>query len=166
MALGVRQGRFLARVDQLHRPLGGLGQQRQVDLDGDVLLAAEAAADHGALDANLALRDADRAGDAAEVLDHLGGDANVEHAALIRPRHPGLRLDESVFLIRHPESVLDDQIRLGEARVHIPFSDRPARHHVPQAGISRVGQVLEGRARLQRLQRIEDAGQDLVRRSQ
>ena len=162
MALGVRQGRFLARVDHLHRPLGGLGQQRQVDLDGDVLFAAEAAADHGALDANLALRDADRAGDAAEVLDHLGGDANVEHAALIRPRHPGFRLNERVLLIRHPEGVLDDQVRLGEARVHVPLADRPARHHVPQAGIGRVGQVLDGRARLQRLQRIEDARQDLV----
>ena len=148
VAFGVRQGRFLARVDHLHRPLGRLGQQRQVDLDGDVLLAAEAAADHGALDANLALRDADRAGDAAEVFDHLGGDADVEHAALIRPRHPGLRLDERVFLIRHPESVLDDQVRLGEARIHIPLADRPARHHVTQAGIGRVGQVLDGRARL------------------
>ena len=67
-----------------------------------------------------------------------------------------------MFLVRHPEGVLDDQVRLSETHRDVPLADGPARHDVQRAGIGRVRQVLDRRTRLQRLQKIKNARPDLV----
>ena len=127
-----------------------LGKQRQIDLDGHVLLAAEAAADQRAPHADLVVRHADGIGDGAEVLDHLGRDADVDHVVLIHPGEADLRLQEGVLLEGCLVGVLDDEVCLGEARLDIALLDLALGNDV-------VGAVDERRAGLQRFQRVVDA---------
>jgi hypothetical protein len=93
MSLGPGQERFLARPDHLHGSPGAERQQSQVRLDGDVLLAAEAAAEVRADDADAVLRDLQHFGHVAEVLDDLGGHADRDDAVRVDPRHARLGLE-------------------------------------------------------------------------
>src|SRR5439155_16810995 len=79
MALGARLERLLARPDHLHRPPGPERQEPEVHLDGDVLFATEAAAEIRADYADAVLRDLERLGDVAEMLDHLRSYADRDH---------------------------------------------------------------------------------------
>ena len=123
MALAVADEGILARVLQPHRPPGLLGEQREIDLDGQVLLAAEAAAHQRAAHADLVVRHAEGVGDGPEVLDHLGRDADVDHVVLVHPGEAHLRLQEGVLLERRFVGVLDDQVGPGEARLGIALLD-------------------------------------------
>ena len=155
VALGVGQDRFLAGVDQPHRPPRGLDEQRQEDLDGDVFLAAEPAADDRALHADLVLRHAERLRDAPEMLDHLRRHAEVDHALAVEPPDARFRLDVGVVLVGHPEGVLDDQVGLGEAAFQVALADLPLADLV-------VRVMQDRRARLQPVFGIEDARRRLV----
>ena len=144
----------LARVLQPHRAAGALREQSEVDLDGEILLAPETAADQGAADADLVVGHPDRVGDGPEVLDDLGGDADVDHLVLVHPRKSHLRLQKGVLLEGRAVSVLDDQVGLGEPCLDIALPDPAFRDDV-------VGRGDDGRAGLHRLQRIVDAGNRL-----
>ncbi len=150
-----REERLLPRVDELHRAAGLPREEREEDLDGDVLLAPERAADHRPADAHLVLRYAEGAGDRAEVLDHLRGDADVDHALFVDPRDAGVRLEVGVLDERHPERVLDDQVGFGHAGLEVALADR-----VPADDVVRLEQ--DRRPGRHRLFRIEDRGQVLV----
>ena len=156
MPLAVAHEGVLAGVFEAHRPAGALREQGQVDLDGQVLLAAEAAADQGAADADLVVGHPDGVGDGPVVLDHLGRDADVDHVVLVHPGQPHLGLEERMFLERGPEGVLDDDVGLGEARLHVALPDPALRDHV-------VGLGDDGCAGLHRLHRIVDAGDGFER---
>ena len=154
MALAVAHERVLAGVLQPHRPAGTLREQGEIHLDGEVLLAAEAAADQRPADADLVVGNPDGVGDGPEVLDHLGGDADVHHVVLVHPREPHLGLQEGVFLERSAERVLDDDVGLSEPRLDVALPDPSFRDDV-------VGRGDDRGARLHRLQRVVDTGDGL-----
>ena len=151
MALAVAHERVLAGVLQAHRPAGALREQGQVDLDRQILLAAEAAADQGAAYADLVVRHPDGVGDGPEVLDDLGRDADVDHVVLVDPREADLRLEKGVLLEWGAPGVLDDDVGLREARVDIALHDPALRDDV-------VGFRDDGCAGLHRLERVVHAG--------
>ena len=154
VALAVAEERILARITEPDRAPRRLGQEREVDLDGDVLLAAEAAADQRAADAHLVVRHADGVGDEAEVLDHLGRHADVDDLVLVDPGEPDLGLEEGVLDELGAEAVLDDDVGRREARLDVALADLVAGHPIVDA-------LHDRRARRQRLGRVEHAGQRL-----
>ena len=97
MPLGMHQQAFVAVEEQLDRPAGGIGQQRGMDLPGDIFFAAKTAADQLADDAHPLLGPAQRA---RHLLAVRVGDlrADVDFHAPIR-RQAGdaaFRLDEGM----------------------------------------------------------------------
>ena len=154
MALAVAEEGILAAVGEAHRPAGRLGEQGEIDLDGHVLLAAETAADHGAQDAHLVVGHADRIGDEAEVLDHLGRDPDADDLVLVDPGEADLGLEEGVFNKLGAEAILDHQIGGGETGFRVALADLVGRDHI-------VRTLDQGRAGLSRVFGVVDAGQRL-----
>src|SRR5207245_11092364 len=101
MALGAGQERLGARPHQLHRPSGLERKEPEVALDRDVLLAAEAAAEIGADHADAVLRDAERLGDVAEVLDHLRGHTDRDDAVVVEGEYATQCVDAASLDPRH-----------------------------------------------------------------
>ena len=116
MPLGMRDQALVAVIEQLDRPAGGVGQQRGVDLPGDIFLAAKPAADQLADDAHALVRPAQRAGHLVAVLvGDLRADVDF-HAAVWRGAGDGaFRLDKGMVVGRGVEGVLQDHVGLGKA---------------------------------------------------
>ena len=95
--LGAGEQRLVAGPEHPHRPARAVDGDRQVGLDGHVLLAAEAAADVGRDHPHLRVGHAEDPGDVAVVLDHLGRDAEVHHAVVVEPADAGLGLEVGVI---------------------------------------------------------------------
>ncbi len=152
MPLAVADKGVLAGKLQPHRPARLLGEQREIDLDGDVLLAAEAAAHHRAHDAHFVVRRPDRVGDEAEMLDHLGGDADVHHVILVDPGEADLGFEECVLDELGPIGALHHEIGCGKAARRIALPDHVTRDDIVLALHQRC-------ARPHRLGRVEHAGQ-------
>ena len=123
VALAVADERVLARVLEAHGAPGPQCEEGEVDLDGQVLLAAEPSTNEGAADPDPVVRHSDRVRDRPEVLDHLRRDADVDDAVLVQPREAHLGLEEGVLLERRAEGVLDDEVRSREARVEVALAD-------------------------------------------
>ena len=119
VALGGDHGGLLAAADHLHRAAGVVCQQGQVALDGDVQLAAEAAAG-GNLDGyHPVLGEAQHGGDFAPVkMRVLGGAVHGNNAVFIGG-DAGVRLDEHVGEHGGLIVVLDDDVALVPGLVHI-----------------------------------------------
>ena len=149
--LGVREDRLLARVGQAHRPLGPVREQRQVGLHGDVLFAAEPAAEHGGDHPHAVVREPHDVGDVAEVLDDLRGGADGEHAVLVDPGRAGLGLEVHVVAEGHAVLALDDDVGLREAGVDVALAHLVGADDVAVLLADAVGVGLE------RLERVEHA---------
>ncbi len=98
------------------------------------------------------MRKAERVGHGAEVLDHLGAHADVDHLVLVEPGEADLGLDERMLLALGREGVFDDEIGGGEAFLDVALADPVVRDDVVPA-------LHQRRTRLCRLERIEDTGQ-------
>ena len=99
VALGVEVERLLAREAALHRAAVLVRRERRQVLDGDVLLAAEAAAHEHSLDDDalgLAVPAKHVRALLARVVGALVGGHNL-HAVLVRHGHAALRLQEGVL---------------------------------------------------------------------
>ena len=95
----VAEERLLAGVDHLHRLAGVQRQQAGVHVHGQVLAAAERAADPGQGQPDLLRRQAERRADLLLVhVQPLGRDVQVDAAVAGRHRQPGLRPEERLVL--------------------------------------------------------------------
>jgi len=130
-------------------------REREVRLDGHVLLSAEPAADVGCDHADPRCRDAEDLGDVAEVLDHLRGGPDHDDAVLVEPGDSCLGLQVRVVDQLRPVLALHDDVGFGERRVDVAAIDRPLRQQVSQLVDAR-------RALGERLRRIGDDGKLLV----
>jgi hypothetical protein len=152
--LGARDHGLLAAPDHPDRPAGVPGEQRQVRLDGHVLLAAEPAAHVGRDDPHLVPGQLKDVRDRARVLDDLGGHAQRQHAVL-DPPDPGLRLQVGVLDVLGVVGLLDHHVAALHRRTRVAVGDMPVDQHVP-------GLVDTRGVRRQRLRHRVDAGQLLV----
>ena len=119
VALGGDHGGLLAAADHLHRAAGVVGQQGQVALDGDVQLAAEAAAGGDLNGYHPVLGEAQHGGDFTAVkVGVLGGAVYGDNAVFIGG-DTGVRLDEHVGEHGGLIVVLDDDVALVPGLVHI-----------------------------------------------
>ena len=155
VTLGAREQRLLPRPHHLHRPPRLEREQSQVCLDGDVLLAAEAAAEIRADDAHAVLRDLQHLRHVAEVLDHLRGEANRDDAVGVDPRHARLGLEVRGVDELRRVLTLDDDVCAGQCLRHITPCDAPLGEQVARP-------VHRRRARSQRGLGREHAGRDFV----
>ena len=155
MALAVADERLLAREHELNRPPGLPDEEAEQALDGDVFLPAEAAAQVRALDPDAAVREIQHVGHVAEVLQHLGADAQDDDALGVDPADAGLRLHVRVVDEGRVVGVLDRHVRAPKALVDVAAAKAPSVEEVP-AGVDLR------RARGERLQRVVDARQLLV----
>ena len=130
-------------------------EEAQQALDGDVLLAAEAAAQVRALEAHAAVGQPQHLGDVAEVLEHLRAHAQDQHALRVYPSDARLRLQVEMVHEWCPVGPLDNHLGPLEAVGDIALADMPGAEEV-------AALVHMGRAGLERLERIVDAGQRLV----
>jgi len=163
VALGVEKQRLLARVEHLDRATGNLGEQGGVNLPGDVLFAAEAAADQRAAHANLVFGQAEGGGRLAAILvgnlrADVEGQLGVPGVVTGRYGNGALRLHEGVLDRRRAVLALDDHIGLGEALLdvtmtHLDMLEQVARlpFLVDERRFRRVGRL-----------RVADDGQRLV----
>ena len=119
VALGGDHGGLLAAADHFHRAAGVVGQQGQVTLDGDVQLAAEAAAGGDLNGYHPVLGEAQHGGDFTAVkVGVLGGAVYGDNAVFIGG-DTGVRLDEHVGEHGGLIVVLDDDVALVPGLVHI-----------------------------------------------
>ena len=152
MPLGRGGKRLLPRVDELHRTAGLACQEGEEDLHGDVFLASESAADHGASNANSVLRHIQRTGNRSKMLDHLRAYTDVDHALLVDPRYTGIWFEIGMFHERHGERVLDNRVSFRHACVEVALADLVFGHHV-------VGRKQNGSPRLHGFDRIKHSRQ-------
>ena len=124
MAVDVARERLLAVVDHLHGPARVQSEQRGVDLDREVLAAAERAADAGEVDAHLlgGEREARRNLVAIDV-DPLGGDVDVDASLPVRDGEAGLGAEERLVLGAHLVDAADRDVALG-VRIAVPDHHR------------------------------------------
>ena len=146
---------LLARQHDPHRTPCLQGEKRQHGLDPHALLAAEAAADEHRLDMDPVVRHAHGVGHGTEVLDDLGRDLDVDDSLVVHPGKPRFGFEERLFLNLGAVSVLENEIRLGEALGGVALPDLVGGDHVA------VALDLRG-ARLQSLLGREHAGKRLV----
>ncbi len=104
------------------------------------------------MNAHFVVRHADRVGDEAEMLDHLGGDADVHHVVLVDPGEAHLGFEEGVLDELRPIGAFHHAIGRGKAARRIALPD-----HV--TGDDIVLALHERGARPHRLDRVEHAGQ-------
>ena len=97
----VTRERLLAAVRHLHGPPRVQGEQRRVDLDGEILPPAERATDAGEVDTNL-LGPEPQAGNDLLVVDvqPLGGDVDVDAALAVGDGQAGLGTEKRLILAR------------------------------------------------------------------
>ncbi len=122
-----RRGRgelLAAREHALHRPAGLLRQQRQRRLLGDLVLAAEIAADDGADDTDAAHRHLQRARHVgARQRDAPDGRVDGEATVGVPVGDRRVRLERDVFDHLRTEAALEDVIGLSKAFFDIAFAD-------------------------------------------
>jgi hypothetical protein len=125
----VAEERLLAVVDHLDRPAGSQCQQAGVDVHGQVLAAAERAADAGEGHPDLLGGQPERGTDLALVgVQPLGGDVQVDPAVLGRYGQAGLRAQESLVLHAHLVLAHDDDLGF---RVLVAAAQPQVPHQVP-----------------------------------
>ena len=96
-------------------------EQRRVDLDRQVLAAAERAADAGEMDADLLLGQAEARRDLLAVdMQPLRRDVDVDAALAVRHGEPGLGAEERLILDAELVRALDDDVAL---RVGVAVDD-------------------------------------------
>ena len=138
----VTRERLLPVVDHLHGAARVQREQRRVDLDRQVLAAAERAADAGEVDPHLLLGQAEARRDLLAVdVQPLRGDVDVDAALGVRDGEPRLRSEERLILAAELVLAFDDDVAL---RVGVAVDD-PHRAHDVRA---RVVQVVVERVRL------------------
>ncbi|MNX91282.1 hypothetical protein D3C86_1233560 [compost metagenome] len=152
----VARGHGLGAVVVLAHDAAGLeGRKRKVELDAQVLAAAEGAARRGLHAANLLERQAE--GDRKQALllvDPLARRVNGQDVA-VHVGHPRLDVEERVIDGLGLVGVLDRDEGLGHGRLGVPAPDGLAAHHV-------AARMDLGRALGKRLVDGEDAGQRAV----
>ena len=159
MALGGGDHALLARIDKLHRPAGGAGEDggAQAHVEARLALPAESPAGRRLDEADRAL--APEAQYAGDVLPHqeglLGRTPYLEPAAGVRARAGRLDLQIEVIDGGCGVFVLDDHVGLPETLLDIPFPYLRLVEHVP-AGED------DFRALFHRLARTGDDGQGPV----
>ena len=89
---------FLTAPHKLDRTSGCLDEQCDMCLDGDIFLAAEAAAHHTGHVAHMDVIGADNLCDCTEVLKNLSSDTECDNAILIHPADAALCLQISVIM--------------------------------------------------------------------
>ena len=156
MPLRQREQRFLAGVDEADGPARLEGQQARVDLRGDVVLTAEAAADRRLDHAHAIHRQANVRRDLTPIAKRiLRGRDDGQDAEVVDVRQPGLRLHRHVVHRLRPVGLLDDDVRLREAFGDVALADGRVLEEVVVA-------VDERRVRRQRGLDREHARQRLV----
>jgi len=116
VALGMHQQRLPAAEHHLDRAAGGLCQQRDVDLNRNVLFASECASNKAVDHPDLRIRNVQRGGDLFAVAERNLPPAVDRYAAVCSGnRQSGLRLDKGVFDRLRVVFPLDDDVRLREA---------------------------------------------------
>jgi len=140
---------------QADRAPGAPHGEREIRLDGHVLLAAEAAPDVRRDHAHPRLRDAEDPGHVAEVLHDLCRDPEVQHALVIQPADACLRLQVGVINCLGLVRAIDDDVGGSEGIVHAAAIDVPLAEEIARNvdGWRTVGQRFCG---------VEDAGQFFV----
>ena len=163
MAVHVAGERLLAAVDDLHRPPRAEREHRPVDLHGQVLPAAERAADPGEVDPHLLGLEAEARRDLVAVdVEPLRGDVDVDAALAVRHDQPRLGPEERLVLGADLVDALDAHLarRVGIAVAEDHRADdvrpRVVEIAVPGRRAIRVDRLLLGRAlrvddRLERL---------------
>ena len=123
VALGVDDQRFLTGEDQLDRAAGGLGQERRVDLDGDVLLAAKSPTYLSGFHPHSLLRNGKAGRDLATVGEgDLGAHVDSDLALLVNRSHPRFGLQKGMVQAGRSILPLHDDVRLGEALFCVAFA--------------------------------------------
>src|SRR6185369_5755939 len=89
MALAVADERLLAREHELDRTPGLPDKEAEQALDRDILLAAKASAQVRAFDPDTAVREIQHVRHVAEVLQHLGADAQHHDTLGVDPAYAG-----------------------------------------------------------------------------
>ena len=153
--LRAREQRLVAGPLHAHGPARVGNRQREVRLDGHVLLAAEPAAHVRRDHAHLRVGHAQDLRDVAVVLHHLGRDAQIHHAVVVVPADAGLGLQVGVVDELRRVLALDHDVGGGERRVDVAAVDAPLGEQVP-ALVDLEGVVGE------RVGRLGDHGQLLV----
>ncbi len=121
--LGMHDQALLAVEEQLDRPPGGIGQQRGVDLPGNVFLAAKPAADQLADDAHALVRPAQRAGHLVAVLiGDLRADIDFHAPIWGGAGNAAFGLHKGMVVGRGMEGMLQDHVRLGKTALHITLA--------------------------------------------
>ena len=155
MTLAVADEALFPGEHQLHGPARLPHEQAEEALDGHVLLAAEAAAQIGALEPHAPMGQPQHLGHVAEMLEHLGADAEDQGALGVDPADARLRLEVHVIHERGPVGLLHHDVRAREGLRGIALADMP--------GAEKVAALVDmGRAGPERLRRIVDARQRLV----
>ena len=114
MAVDVAREGLLTVVDHLHGPPRVQGEQCGVDLDGEILAAAERTADAGEVDANLLGGEREARRDLVAIdVDPLGGDVDVDPALSVRDGEAGLRAQECLVLRAHLVDAADRDVPLA-----------------------------------------------------
>ena len=120
----VADERLLARVDDLHRPVGVQREHRAVDLHREVLAPAEGAADPGEVDPHLLLLEPEAGRDLVAVdVQPLRRHVDVDAALAVGHREPGLRPEEGLVLDPELVDALDADLA-GGVRVAVADHDR------------------------------------------
>src|SRR5713101_3726850 len=130
MTLAVADEALFPREDELHGPPRLPHEEAEQALDGDVLLAAEAAAQIGALEPHFPVGQPQDFGHVAEMLEHLGADAENQGALGVDPADARLRLEVHVIHERRPVSLLHDDVRARESLRGIALADMPGPEEV------------------------------------
>ena len=165
VAVHVARERLLPVVDHLHGSARVQREQRRVNLDRQILAAAERAADAGEMDADLLLGQAETRRDLLAVdVQPLRGDVDVDAALAVRNGEPGLGAEERLILDAELVRALDDDVapRVGVA-VDDPHRAQDVRPRVAQVVVAdvRLG-VRVQRLRLGRSLRVDDRDEGLV----
>ena len=115
MALAVADEALFAGEHELDGPPRLPHEEAEQAFDGHVLLAAEAAAQIGALQTHAAVGQPQHLGHVAEVLEHLRAHAQDEHAFRVDPADARLRLQVEMIDEGRPVRLLDHHLGPREA---------------------------------------------------
>ena len=153
MAMDVAREGLLTVVDHLHGPPRVEREQGGVDLDREVLAAAEGAADAGEVDPHLLGSEREAGRDLVAVdVDPLGGDVDVDASLSVRDGEAGLGAEECLVLGADLVDAADRDVAL-DVWVAVPDD-----HRADDVGARVVAEAVAG-GRPVRMQRL------LLRRS-